>query len=197
MYANALTNHLQLDKWHADADAPDLAVPVGQDDHVLGDPDAPVTLVQYGDYECVSCFDAQSIVKTLLRHHARQIRLVFRHFPQQSGNPRDSLAAQAAEAAGAQGRFWKMHDLLLLNRGVRDETELTHLALSAGLEVYRFNAELASGQHEDRVRADFTGGVESGVKRTPTFFVNGVRVPQIASFNLLASAVERALECHA
>lgn len=195
MNTNSLTGYLQLDEWHAGA--PDLAVPVGQDDHVLGHRDAPVTLLQYGDYECVSCFDAQSIVKALLQRCARQVRFVFRHFPQQSGDPRASLAAQAAEAAGSQGKFWQMHDLLLGNRGVRDETELTHLALSAGLEVYRFNAELASGQHEDRVRADFIGGVESGVKRTPTFFVDGVRVPQPADFNLLASAVERALECHA
>src|SRR6266480_6682702 len=88
------------------------AVPVTERDHVIGDPDAPVTVVQYGDYECAQCLNAEPIVKGLLRLHGRQMRFVFRHFPQYSLHPQASLAAQAAEAAGAQGKFWEMHDLL-------------------------------------------------------------------------------------
>ncbi len=120
--------------------------------------------MEYGDYECAQCLNGEPIVKGLLRHYGRQMRFVFRHFPQSSVHPQASLAAQAAEAAGTQGKFWEMHDLLFRNRRNLVEAEITHLALVAGLEIYRFSDELARGVYAERVRADFIGGVQSGVE---------------------------------
>ncbi len=177
--------------------SPHLLVPVGSNDHILGDANAPVTLVEYGDYECANCLDAEPIVRALLHYHDRRLRFVFRHFPQNSLHARASLAAQAAEAAGAQGKFWEMHELLFRNRQSLAEAEMTHLALEIGLEIYRFNAELASGEYAARVHADFVSGVQSGVNHTPTFFINGARMTGVRTLNVLSSAVERALQCHA
>lgn len=191
MHTHPNTTYSSTGGWRASA--PGLAVPVGVLDHTNGDPDAPVTLVQYGAYDCASCVDAQPIVRAVLQRHGRRMRYVFRHFPQNSRNPQPSLAAQAAEAAGAQGRFWEMHDLLLRNRGNLAEAELTHLALATGLEIYRFTADLAGGEHERRIRADFLGGLQSGVPRTPTFFLNGVRLAGHRSVEVLSAAVEWAI----
>ena len=174
--------------------APHLAVPVSSHDHCIGDADARVTLVQYGDYECASCLDAEPIVRTLLERHGRRMRFVFRHFPQNSIHPHASLAAQAAEAAGAQGKFWEMHDLLLHNRRHLAEAEITHLALAAGVEVYRFSAELARGEYARRVRADFIGGLRSGVHQTPTFFINGARVSNVRNFKAVSSTLQSILQ---
>jgi len=174
--------------------APHLAVPVSGHDHCIGNADARVTLVQYGDYECASCLDAEPIVRRLLERHGRAMRFVYRHFPRSWTNPEASLAAQAAEAAGAQGKFWEMHDLLIRNRGIRDEAELTHLALTVGLEIYRFSAELARSEHENRVRADFIGGVQSGVNETPTFFVDRVQIARGGDVDDLFDAVQAAID---
>ena len=177
--------------------SPRLKVPITNHDHVIGDPDAPVTVVQYGDYECAQCLNAEPIVKGLLRLHGRQIRYVYRHFPQYSVHPQASLAAQAVEAAGVQGKFWEMHDLLFRNRRNLAEAEITHLALVVGLEIYRFTDELARGVHAERVRADYVGGIQSGVSLTPTFFINGVRIAVFRSFKVVSSAIEMALQRHA
>jgi len=194
---NTNTDAFRLSASEWPGGSPQLAVPVTERDHVVGDPDAPVTVVQYGDYECAQCLNAEPIVKGLLRLHGRQMRFVFRHFPQYSLHPQASLSAQAAEAAGAQGKFWEMHDLLFRHRRNLAEAEITHLALVVGLEIYRFSDELSRGVHAQRVRADYVGGIQSGVSLTPTFFVNGTRIAVFRSFKAVSSAVETALQPHA
>lgn len=150
-----------------------LAVPVNEADHVLGNADAPVTLLEYGDYECPSCLNAVPIVKRVRAAMGDQLRFVFRHFPQSSIHPHASAAAEAAEAAGDQRRFWEMHEALFAHQRELDTVDLAHLALTLGLEIYKFEASRALARHRDHVRDDYQSGVASGVKRTPTFFING------------------------
>ncbi len=155
--------------------APDLAVPVTDVDHALGPPAAAVTLVEYGDYECPGCLNAQPIVAALRDRLGDRLRVVFRHFPQSGVHPRASAAAEAAEASAAQGRFWDMHDELFRHSQTLAEVDLTHLALRLGLDVYKFQQDTSTGLFARRVRADHDGGTRSGVDGTPTFFANGRR----------------------
>jgi protein-disulfide isomerase len=153
----------------------DLKVEVSPRDHVQGSPSAPVVLVEYGDYECPDCLNAWPIVQELQRTFGPKLAFVFRHYPQSSIHPHASAAAQAAEAAGAQGKFWEMHDLLFSHQHDLDSLDLTHLGLQLGLEVYRFQSALEDEKLARKVRDDFTGGQLSGVPGTPTFFLNGQR----------------------
>jgi protein-disulfide isomerase len=152
-----------------------LVLPVDGRDHVRGPADAPVTLLEYGDYECPHCGLAHPIVKEVQHRLGRQLRFAFRHFPLAEIHPHAEMAAEAAEAAGAQGRFWEMHDLLFKNQDALNDTDLLRYAEALGLELTRFVNELADRTWEPRVREDFMSGVRSGVNGTPTFFVNGVR----------------------
>jgi protein-disulfide isomerase len=152
-----------------------LVLPVDGRDHVRGPADAPVTLLEYGDYECPHCGLAHPIVKEVQQRLGRQLRFAFRHFPLAEIHPHAEMAAEAAEAAGAQGRFWEMHDLLFKNQDALNDTDLLRYAEALGLELTRFVNELADRTWEPRVREDFMSGVRSGVNGTPTFFVNGVR----------------------
>ena len=173
-------------------DAPDLAVPVTDADHALGPPGAAVTLVEYGDYECPGCLNAEPIVSALRDQLGDRLRVVFRHFPQSGVHARASAAAEAAEAAADQGRFWDMHHALFGHSQTLAEVDLTHLALTLGLDVYKFGAQTAGGVFAPRVRADHDGGERSGVEGTPTFFVNGRRYRGRATLEGLAAAVEQA-----
>ena len=152
-----------------------LVLPIGGRDHMLGPPDAPVTLVEYGDYQCPHCGAAHPVVKTVLRHLGRNVRFAFRHFPLAEIHPNALPAAEAAEAAGAQSKFWEMHDLLFENQDALQHRDLVRYAEALDLDLPRFVAELAEHTWEPRVREDFMTGVRSGVNGTPTFFVNGVR----------------------
>jgi protein-disulfide isomerase len=152
-----------------------LVLPVDGRDHVRGPADAPVTLLEYGDYECPHCGLAHPIVNEVQQRLGRQLRFAFRHFPLAEIHPHAEMAAEAAEAAGAQGRFWEMHDLLFKNQDALNDTDLLRYAEALGLELTRFVNELADRTWEPRVREDFMSGVRSGVNGTPTFFVNGVR----------------------
>jgi protein-disulfide isomerase len=152
-----------------------LVLPVDGRDHVRGPADAPVTLLEYGDYECPHCGLAHPIVNEVQQRLGRQLRFAFRHFPLAEIHPHAEMAAEAAEAAGAQGRFWEMHDLLFKNQDALNDTDLLRYAEVLGLELTRFVNELADRTWEPRVREDFMSGVRSGVNGTPTFFVNGVR----------------------
>jgi protein-disulfide isomerase len=156
-------------------DRPRLAVPLGSDDHVLGSPDALVTLVEYGDYECPFCRAAQPVVAELLRRVGDDMLFAYRHFPLTQIHPYAFDAALAAEAAGAQGAFWPMHELLLANQERLQPHDLLAYAKALGLDLDRFATDLELRRYEPKVRADFIGGVRSGVNGTPTFFVNGVR----------------------
>jgi protein-disulfide isomerase len=152
-----------------------LVLPVDGRDHVRGPADAPATLVEYGDYECTYCGLAHPIVEEVQRRLGRQLRFAFRHFPLAEIHPHAQPAAEAAEAAGAQGRFWEMHDLLYKNQHALDDADLLRYAHALELDLTRFVSELADRTWETRVREDFMSGVRSGVNGTPTFFVNGVR----------------------
>ncbi|MFL5604486.1 MAG: DsbA family protein [Gemmatimonadaceae bacterium] len=152
-----------------------LVVPLSGRDHVAGSLEAPIVLVEYGDFECSYCGRAYPIVKAAQRHFGKDLAVVFRHFPLAEIHPHARLAAEAAEEAGAQGEFWRMHDMLFENQGALEQQDLLAYAESLGLDVTRFARELTSGAHTKRVRDDFRGGVRSGVNGTPTFFINGAR----------------------
>jgi len=149
----------------------DLLIPVGSDDHSRGPETAAVTLLEYGDYECPYCGRAFPILKQLRETLGDELRIVYRHFPQNNVHPHASVAAQAAEAAGAQGKFWPMHDLLFEHQ---DElADVMKYAIKLELELYRFEADLSSERFADKIRFDHEGGVRNGVRKTPTFFING------------------------
>lgn len=152
-----------------------LTPPVGADDHVAGPEEAPVTLVEYGDFECSYCGMAYPIVRSLQRQLGAQLRFVFRHFPIRESHPHAQHAAEAAEAAAAQGRFWEMHQALFEHQHALDDASLVGYARAIGLDTDRFVRELETGVYVPEVRHDFRNGVRSGVNGTPTFFINGAR----------------------
>jgi protein-disulfide isomerase len=158
-----------------DQHAPRLSMPVSERDHIQGSAEAPVTLLEYGDYECPYCGKAYPLVKQVQEALGDRLRFAFRNFPLNTVHPHASIAAQAAEAAGAQGKFWEMHDLLFEHQDDLADADLVQYALKLGLEVYRFEADLSSEAFAARVREDFRSGVRSGVNGTPTFFINDVR----------------------
>ena len=149
-----------------------LTLPVGPRDHLDGNEGAPVTLLEYGDYECPYCGMAHPIVKQIRREMGNRMRFGFRHFPLTRVHPHAQMAAEAAEAAGAQNRFWAMHDMLYQNQQALAPADLLRYAAALYLDVPRFRQDLASHRYLERVREDFTSGVYSGVNGTPTFFIN-------------------------
>lgn len=169
-----------------------LMEPVTELDHAVGPPDAPITIVEYGDYECPDCLNAVPILEELRKSLGDRLRFVFRHFPKNSIHPNASTAAEAAEAAGEQGKFWEMHQALFQNQKRLAEIDLTHLALTLGLEIYQFEAGRSREKHRQRVSADFEGGVRSGVTSTPTFFINGRRYDGPADAKALLAAARSA-----
>lgn len=169
-----------------------LALPVSERDHVQGSPHAAVTLVEYGDYECPHCGAAYGVVKQIQEAMGDDLRLAFRNFPLAQIHPYAARAAEAAEAAAAQGRFWEMHDLLYEHQRTLDDEHLLRFAEEANLDTERFSRELDEGVYQERVREDFMGGVRSGVNGTPTFFINGVRHDGSWEMASLLDAIERA-----
>ena len=159
----------------SDDDVARLTLPVGPRDHAQGPDDAPVTLVEYGDYECPHCGRAYPIVKEVQKRLGSTLRFVFRNFPLRESHPHAAHAAEAAEAGAAQGKFWEMHDIIFEHQRKLDDTSLVSYAQAVGLDTAVFEEELRSHVHERRVREDFRSGVRSGVNGTPTFFINGVR----------------------
>ena len=155
---------------------PSLTVPVDEGrDHIQGASDAAVTLLEYGDYECPYCGAAYPIVKQVQEAMGDRLRFVFRNFPITTAHPHAEQAAEAAEAADAQGKFWPMHDLLYENQQRLEDDDLAGYAEQLGLDVERFRRELAEHAHAERVHDDFMSGVRSGVNGTPTFYIDGVR----------------------
>jgi protein-disulfide isomerase len=153
-----------------------LAVPINEErDHVRGPLAAPVTLVEYGDYECPYCGQAYYVMKELEQRAGNLMRFVFRNFPLTTVHPHAERAAEAAEAAGAQGKFWEMHDLLYENQQALEDQDLLEYAALVGLDIPRFVHEMREGRYLKRMREDFLSGARSGVKGTPTFFINGLR----------------------
>ena len=152
-----------------------LVVPVSDRDHVAGSVDAPVVLVEYGDFECPHCGRAYDVIEAARRYLGDELCLVYRHFPLVEIHPHAQLAAEAAEAAGAQGRFWEMHALLFRHQQALAPENLLVYARMAGCEVPQVAADLASGKWTRRVMDDRRGGAASGVFGTPTFFINELR----------------------
>jgi NhaA family Na+:H+ antiporter len=141
-------------------------------DHVRGAVDGSVTLVEYGDFQCPYCGDAYPVVRTLLTDFT-WLRFLFRHMPLPDLHPRAPAAAEAAEAAGAQDRFWEMHDRLFENQHALSDAQLREHAVALGLDMERFDRELREGVHRQRVQEDLRSGAQSGIPSTPRFFVNG------------------------
>ena len=158
-----------------DHDFARLSPPVSDRDHAQGTADAALTLVEYGDYECPYCGRAYPIVQEVQRRLGAQLRFVFRNFPLGEIHPHAQHAAEVAEAAAAQGRFWEMHDALFEHQRSLDDQHLVQYAKALDLDHQRLQRDLASHTYAGRVREDFTSGVRSGVNGTPTFFINGVR----------------------
>jgi protein-disulfide isomerase len=154
-----------------------LTPPVSASDHAEGSAGAPVTLVEYGDYECPHCGAAFPVTKALQREMGRELRFVFRNFPLREAHPHAQHAAIAAEAAGAHGdaKFWAMHDVMFEHQDALADADLAGYAEALGIPPNEIFAAFEGGPFADRVRADFRSGVRSGVNGTPTFFVNGVR----------------------
>jgi protein-disulfide isomerase len=170
-----------------------LTVPVTEGrDHIDGPADAAVTLVEYGDYQCPYCGAAYPIVKEIQQRMGETLRFVFRNFPITTSHPHAEQAAEAAEAAAVQGKFWEMHDVLYENQKRLDDPALHTYAEQLGIDVERFDRELAAHVHAARVREDFMSGVRSGVNGTPSFYVNGVRHDDSYDLDTLLAALERA-----
>jgi len=174
----------------------DLAIPLQATDHVLGASHAPVTVVEYADFECPTCKQAAPAVKLVLERFAGRVQVAFRHFPLESAHPHALAAAEAAECAGAQGKFWEMHDLLFANQEHLKVGHLRSYAESLGLDVARFTAEMDDHVYLQRIREHIQGAQRSGVRGTPGFFVAG-RIQDV-SFGVrrLFDAVEAALQHH-
>lgn len=151
----------------------ELAVPVATVDHVLGPADARVTVVEYGDFECPICKQAAPAVKLALNRFAGRMRFVFRHFPLEEVHPHALLAAEAAEAAGGQGKFWPMHDLLFDNQNHLKPNHLRSYVEKLELDLVRYDADMEDELYRQRVREHIEGGSRSGIRATPAFFING------------------------
>ncbi|MBX7265856.1 thioredoxin domain-containing protein [Micromonospora sp. Llam7] len=169
-----------------------LRTPVTEHDHLRGPVDAPVTLVQYGDFQCPFCGLAHANLREVLRQRSETVRLAYRHFPIANLHPYAERAAEAAEAAGRRGRFWEMHDWLYEHQDQLDPVHLTLGVEQFGLPVDEVEAEIARHAHGDRIRHDFVGAIRSGVDATPTLFVNGVRHDGDFDLATLLTAVDAA-----
>ena len=157
------------------ADVSRLLLPIRPSDHVHGPEDALYTLVEYGDYECPDCGRLYVILRDLQKEMPSRLRTVYRHYPRSGVHPHAQQAAEAAEAAGTQDKFWEMHTLLFERQQDLRTKDLNRYAEQLALDVERFRHELKNETYRERVRADFMAGVQNGVYGTPGLFLNGVR----------------------
>ncbi len=171
----------------------DLAEDVDPErDHIRGSNDAPVTLVEYGDFECTYCGQAEQAIRELLADHANDVRYVWRHLPLNDVHPNAQVAAEASEAAAAQGRFWEMSDSLLAHQGALRLPDIAEYARELGLDDERLADEVRHGEYAERVSEDVSSADESGVSGTPTFFINGRRHYGVYDIATLTEAVAAA-----
>ncbi len=152
-----------------------LTPPVSDRDHSKGPKDSPVTLVEYGDYECPYCGQAENSFHEIQERTGDAVRLVFRHFPNRTVHPHAKLAAEAAEAAGEQGKFWEMHDLLFQHQDSLEQWDMFEYARELDLDMDKFQTALNEHSHSKKINEDFRSGIKSGVQGTPTWFINGTR----------------------
>jgi protein-disulfide isomerase len=170
-----------------------LAVPVDALDHVVGAAHGAPVVLEYGDFECPLCAQAYPAVKILMERFGHRFRFVYRHFPVAEAHPHALLAAEAAEAAAAQGRFWEMHDRLFENQQHMSAVDLQRHAQTLGLDMRRFDAELADHVYLQRVQEHIASGRASHLRTTPGFFVDGTVVDTSFGMQHLAAAIERRL----
>lgn len=170
-----------------------LSRPVNENDHIQGADAAPVTLLMYGAYECPHCVEGNRIVKQIQQELREKLRFVFRHFPRANVHPHAEAAAEVAEAAGEQGKFWEMHDKLFENYNRLDGDHLVGYAEELGLDMERFDRAITGRVYIKKVREDLQSGFESGVKGTPTYFINGVKHNGTGELNVLLAAIQNIL----
>jgi protein-disulfide isomerase len=173
-----------------------LKIPVRPEDHIQGPASAPATLVEYGDYQCSFCGAAYPVVKRLQKHFGDRLRFVFRNFPLSQMHPQAEPAAEAAEFAATHQKFWEMHDLLYENQDSLDLPLYEELATELKLPVKGLQLAIDTHEFIPRIKADFAGGVRSGVNGTPTFFINGQRLDVASEYDLLRVAIEDAIAQH-
>jgi protein-disulfide isomerase len=173
-----------------------LTQPVSAHDHAEGPADAALTLVEYGDYQCPYCGAAYPVVKEVQKTLGKKLRFVFRNFPLTRAHPYALIAAEAAEAAALQGKFWKMHDLLFEQQALLKPEIIPSWANRIGLNVEQFGNDIKKDVVEKRIQEDRRSGIRSGVNGTPTFFINGMRYDGPPDYNSLLAALESALELH-
>lgn len=174
---------------------PRLTLPVGERDHYEGRPGAPLVLVEYGDYQCPYCGAAYPIVKRIQKELESSLRFVFRNFPITNWHPQAEWAAETAEAAAAQGKFWEIHDFLYENqRSMGNEAFFATYETKLKLDSARIAREVAKGTYSSRIEEDYMSGVRSGVNGTPTFFINGVRYDGAPDFGPMVSTLKEALK---
>ena len=165
------------------------AIPIEGRDHIQGPTGAPIALVEYGDYQCPYCGAAYPIVKALQERLGKRLSFAFRNFPLSDLHQFAEHAAEAAEAAADQGKFWEMHDLLFENQDALDDKSLGQYASDLGLDSIRLAREVTTESHAERVREDFHSGVRNGVNGTPTFFINGERYDGTCEFEAMLVAL--------
>jgi Na+:H+ antiporter, NhaA family len=173
--------------------SPKLAVPVSERDHIQGPPDALITLVEYGDYECPHCRKVNGVIKEIQQQIGLRMRYVYRHLPLRRVHPHAQLAAEAAEAAAAQGRFWEMHTLLYSSPDVLDRERLLAYAAELDLDLEQFTRELDEGVHSARVEQDYASGLAGDLIGTPTFFINGRRYDGAWDIEVMMRELEKPL----
>jgi protein-disulfide isomerase len=177
-----------------EGEAPSLSLPVSERDHAEGPADAPITLVEYGDYQCPYCGAAYPVVKRLQKTLGKKLRFVFRNFPLTQAHPYALVAAEAAEAAALQGKFWEMHDQIYEHQEFLEPDILPVWAKKLGLDLEKFGNAIAQGVVAKRIKEDRSSGIRSGVNGTPTFYINGQRHDDAPDYETLLTALEETLQ---
>ena len=175
-------------------ESPELTPSVSARDHAQGPASAPLTLVEFGDYQCPYCGAAYPVVKRLQAAFGKKLRFVFRNFPLTQAHPYALIAAETAEAAALQGKFWEMHDLIFERQALLEPDMLPVWAKEAGLDLDQFGTAIRHGDIAKRIKEDRMSGIQSGVNGTPCFFINGQRHDDAPSYDLLREALEEQLE---
>ena len=168
-----------------------LTQPVSERDHIRGPQSAEVSLVEYGDFECPYCRAAEPIAAGLIQAFGDQLSVSFRHFPLSEVHPHARHAAEVAEAAAAQGKFWEMHDLLFARQDALDDADLLKYAAELSLDSDRVRRELAGHEHVRRVEKDQQSGLDNGVKGTPTFYIDGTRYDGSVALRDMLAAIRQ------
>jgi protein-disulfide isomerase len=172
-----------------------LTLPVSDSrDHIQGPTSAPVTLIEYGDYECPYCGQAYTIIKEIQKHIGDKLRFVFRNFPLTEIHPHAQHAAEAAEAAAEQNKFWEMHDYIYEHQQALDDANLEKYAAKLGLDLAKFKNDMSTHAYVGRIRDDFLSGIHSGVNGTPTFYIDGIRYNDSWDLDTLLETLRSAIK---